>query len=1206
MAQILDLGKLRFNWAGEYNPATEYEYNDIVKYGANVYAYTYTTTSTGVLPTDESKWTLAIEGIRYRGVYTTGTSYLVNDLVTDAYSTYLVNEAHTAVDGTDTDVDELTVIAVGQGELPAQGSQSGKLLSTDGNNPEWVDSIEVTNVYVGEGKGSEAVAFETSAELTDTVGVFAGSSESFVQMALVNTDDAEASSTDFIAYTADGTNDSGWIDMGITGREFEAAEFGVTGAHDGYLFMSAPRVDVSSLVEFVVVNDVATITTAEAHNYAIGDTVDVSGASEDLDGRWEVTAVPTPTRFSYVVPELDDVEITELDPAGTAYSPKGTGNLVIATDDTGLENKIVIAAGGFASGTTQLTITPDENVHIEIATASTSPTSGAVTVVGGVGVQGDINVAGDIIVAGELNLQDLVTQADISSGGDLSLSGRSVNIVNWQLSSNIVTVTTATPHLFDLGDTAVITGLGSMANGTKVIATIPSPTSFTYSTSGTDTALTTVTGAVARVSAHLNVSEGKATIAKGVEVGQTLDVEGWATFNSRVYVTGNLEVSGDASFNHEATFKGDVSITSHTHPVLSASAEAGLATLEIDATGFDLGLGFDAGDDVIVQGVGEEFDTLEEVTIISATNNGTVITYAIEDTSTIEEFSPEEGEVLLRGDLSVAHNISVVGGATFGNTVEISGGLSATGKLYVGDGAEEFETEAELTNPEAVFEVTGGPYAQVAIHGTTPDASTDLIVYADNGDDLSGWIDMGITGSDFEQAEFGITGPNDGYIFFEAPEGTTGAGNLVLATGDKGSDNKIIFAAGGFADGTTQMEITPGENVHIEIDTASTSPSSGALTVVGGVGVQGDMNVQGNVSVEGTITFGGEGTTVETSNLAVTDPMVYVGTNNPDDIVDLSFVGEYAPAVATPQAFDTVSASKTSGEVTLVFETIEEPTASPTVGSWVTVATGNAAFDGTFKVTEYTAATAPADSSLKYAFAGTNVGSTAVGSGTVTVVKRARYAGIARDASDGIVKVFQGATTKPVTAVDFAEVGVSMAPLMSGAVTSTGAVTATSIVSTSSEVASTFAGPLNVSGAAEFSAGVTLLGDVTITGRLDVQEIREDVLDATITSNVLTADYALGNIFYISTAPAANFTLNLTNAPTENGKTLSVTAVVTQGATGYIPNAFQIGGSASTIRWGNGTTPTATNGVGKIDIFNFTLIRRASAWVVLGAANLNY
>ncbi len=101
---------------------------------------------------------------------------------------------------------------------------------------------------------------------------------------------------------------------------------------------------------------------------------------------------------------------------------------------------------------------------------------------------------------------------------------------------------------------------------------------------------------------------------------------------------------------------------------------------------------------------------------------------------------------------------------------------------------------------------------------------------------------MGVTGSAFSQATFGITGPNDGYIFYEAPVGTSGAGNLVFATGANGSDNKIIFAAGGYDSGNEQMSITPDLNVHIEIATPSTSPTTGALTVVGGVGIQGDVN----------------------------------------------------------------------------------------------------------------------------------------------------------------------------------------------------------------------------------------------------------------------------------------------------------------------------------------------------------------------------
>lgn len=129
---------------------------------------------------------------------------------------------------------------------------------------------------------------------------------------------------------------------------------------------------------------------------------------------------------------------------------------------------------------------------------------------------------------------------------------------------------------------------------------------------------------------------------------------------------------------------------------------------------------------------------------------------------------------------------------------------------------------------------------------------------------------------------------------------------------------------------------------------------------------------------------------------------------------------------------------------------------------------------------------------------------------------------------------------------------------------------------------------------------------VTSTGTLTVQQIREKVTDSTISSNVLTCDYNNGAIMYQGTAPSANFTINVTNAPTTDGYVLSVSVFVTQGTTGYYPNALQIAGSAQTIKWAGGTAPTPTSSSGKIDLYSFTLIRRSSAWTVLGSANLNF
>ena len=259
--------------------------------------------------------------------------------------------------------------------------------------------------------------------------------------------------------------------------------------------------------------------------------------------------------------------------------------------------------------------------------------------------------------------------------------------------------------------------------------------------------------------------------------------------------------------------------------------------------------------------------------------------------SQMNKFTGEGNLVMATDSTGLSNNIIIASGGLQSGSQQMiftpDDGIEMYDEIYFGTGAKAFNTNAELTNAAAVFELNGSPYAQIAIHNQSANSSTDYIAYANNGDDTSGWIDMGVTGSSFSQATFGITGPNDGYVFYEAPVGTTGAGNLVLATGANGSDNKIIFAAGGYDSGNEQMSITPDANVHIEIATPSTSPSTGALTVVGGVGIQGDVNIAGD------IVFGGTGTTLSTTTLTVNDPVIRVGSGNSADAVDLGMVGEY-------------------------------------------------------------------------------------------------------------------------------------------------------------------------------------------------------------------------------------------------------------------------------------------------------------------------
>lgn len=696
----LDLGRLRFAYQGLYSGATVYEKNDVVTYENDVYVYTSAISSSGNPPTDTSRWAKMLEGI-----------------------------------------------------TPGTLGNAGNVLTTDGTTLSWTDTVTLDTVTIETKFTSEATAyfgvaaetFKTSASLTSPVAVFdvASSPDSFGQLAFRNS--TGTSSTDIIAYMNNGNDSEGWVGLGIAGSQFNDATYGITGQGDAYIFsQTLPASATRAVSNKQLTANVATLTTSVAHGFQVGERVIVAGVDATFNGTYRITGVPSSTTFTYAKTNTNVVS-TPVSPTGTA-KVQSAGNLVIATGDAGSDNRIVFAAGGYASGNTQMIIIPDQQVHIEIATNSTSPTTGALRVAGGVGITGDTYTDGDIVL---------------------------------------------------------------------------------------------------------------------------------------------------------------------------------------------------------------------------------------------------------------------------------------DGVLFTGTGAKAFASTAALTDPAAVAVIAGGnaSFAQFAFKNTNSTSSTDYIAYMNNGDDTQGFIDMGITGSTFNQATYGITGPGDGYIFHDTVAGGAYKGNLVLATGSKGSENKIVFAAGGFSSGTSQMTITPNQNVKIQIATPSTSPTTGAFQVVGGVGVLGDMNVQGNVAVQGTITFGGSGTTVSTSNLAVTDPAVFVGTNNQADIVDLAFIGEYATTVSA------ITRSVSNKALTSNVATLTTSTAHTYLeGDVVTITGVDATFNGTYNIIAV-----PTTTTFTYAKTASNVTSTAVSPvGTAVVNARRKFAGIARDATDGIIKVFRDATTKPTTTVNFSEAGLTYATVKMG------------------------------------------------------------------------------------------------------------------------------------------------------------------------------
>lgn len=517
--------------------------------------------------------------------------------------------------------------------------------------------------------------------------------------------------------------------------------------------------------------------------------------------------------------------------------------------------------------------------------------------------------------------------------------------------------------------------------------------------------------------------------------------------------------------------------------------------------------------------------------------------------------------------------------------------------IYVGTGASAFNTSAALTSAMAVFNITSAidSYGQLAIHNATSSSSTDVIAYANNGTDSAGWIDMGITGATFNSATYGITGPHDGYIFMSAPAGTTGEGNLVLATGDNGTANKIIFAAGGYSSGTTQMEITPDVNVHIEIPTPSTSATTGALTVVGGVGIQGDMNVQGDVNVQGTITFGGAGTTVETSNLSVTDPFVFVGTNNQADIVDLAFIGEYATTVS-PIATTVNNKALTSNVATLTTSAAHNYLA----GDVVTVTGVDATFNGTFNIIAV-----PTSTTFTYAKTASNVTSAAVSpTGTATVNARRKFAGVARDASDGVIKAFKDATTKPTSTINFAEAGLAYADMQVAALTAS-SLTVGSVSNTElgylDGVTSAIQTQLNAKAP---TASPTFTGTVTVPATI-TSGSAVITLPTTTSTLETTANAAATYAPLIQTISTPTFSSNAyTLQLSDKDKVLLLSNGSTAGTVNIPTGTYAVGTVLTLVQTGSGQISIASSGTLNSQGNKFKLNGQfASAQVIVTATN---
>jgi hypothetical protein len=194
-----------------------------------------------------------------------------------------------------------------------------------------------------------------------------------------------------------------------------------------------------------------------------------------------------------------------------------------------------------------------------------------------------------------------------------------------------------------------------------------------------------------------------------------------------------------------------------------------------------------------------------------------------------------------------------------GNTANFTGNLYAN-YVQAGPGA----AIANLTSPVFGGIANANSFIQAYVHNENSGtgASADFIAYPDNGDDISGWVDLGITSSTFNAAAFTVTEENEGYLFMSAPDSSSTSGNLVFATDSTGTFNSIEFFVDGF-DKTKAERSMLIDTIGVTV----TGNLSGANLSTGGVlSVTGNANV-GNLSTTTAVITTGNITTINSGLL---------------------------------------------------------------------------------------------------------------------------------------------------------------------------------------------------------------------------------------------------------------------------------------------------------------------------------------------------
>jgi hypothetical protein len=148
--------------------------------------------------------------------------------------------------------------------------------------------------------------------------------------------------------------------------------------------------------------------------------------------------------------------------------------------------------------------------------------------------------------------------------------------------------------------------------------------------------------------------------------------------------------------------------------------------------------------------------------------------------------------------------------------------------------------------------------------------------------------------------------------------------------------------------------------------------------------------------------------------------------------------------------------------------------------------------------------------------------------------------------------------------------------------------------------------------AQSFTAKQTFAGSSSVASMKTSNIAEVDTIAATAATGTIDYDVTTQSVLFYTTDASGNWTLNLRGSSGTSldtlmatGESLSVTFLVTQGATAYYNSAVTIDGSSVTPKWQGGTAPTSGN-ASSVDCYTYVIQKTGSATYVVLASQTQF